>query len=447
MTKNVLSRPWVFILVVALGMLVAYTIIKSRTPVTHEDLSMVPVRVQVQEVSQQPFQSQVVAYGIAQPAVELNTKAEVSGKIGYLHPDLKSGNSIQAGTVVVRIDQEDFEVSLKQSEADLSANSSSLRQLEVEEASARRSLALAQENLRVGEKELERVNEIFARKLIAKSTVDVEEQKVIQLRQQVEDLQGKLNAYVSRKANTKAQISRAEQQVKGQQTTLGRTEVVMPFDARIGDVAVEVGEFVSQGTTLFQVTDFEGVEIEAQLSVSQIAALFTSLGDRPFDISAGSVSQMMSRTGIHARVRLVGMGEVAFRDARLLRIGEAIDETRRTVTLVVAVDQPYSNILPGKRPPLIKGMFTEVELTAPEISRIVIPRRALHGGRAYLMGQDDTLEIREVSVEYTQGDDAVIAGGLKAGERIVISDLTPVIPGMPLSSVARAETAGEESVK
>lgn len=220
MLKKLIVKPWAFFAVVALGIAVAVFVVKSKQPVVHQDLGMVATPVSVMTVEKKPVSARVLAYGDAQPAVELNAKAEVSGKISFLHPELKSGNTLAAGTVVVRIDPEDFQVSLKQSEADLSANRSSLTQLKVEEASAKRSLQLAEENLRVGEKELARVREVFGRKLISRSAMDVEEQKVIQLQQQVEDLQGKLNAYSSRKANIQALISRAEQQVKGQQTTL-----------------------------------------------------------------------------------------------------------------------------------------------------------------------------------------------------------------------------------
>ena len=47
------------------------------------------------------------------------------------------------------------------------------------------------------------------------------------------ELQGQLNAFVSRKNSEISRIERLQQQVKGQQTTLGRTELTMPFDARI----------------------------------------------------------------------------------------------------------------------------------------------------------------------------------------------------------------------
>jgi hypothetical protein len=66
----------------------------------------------------------------------------------------------------------------------------------------------------------------------------------------------------------------------------------------------------------------------------------------------------------------------------------------------------------------------------PREAQIVVPRSALRGGKAFVVGGGNRLEIRAVEVRYRLGDIAVIASGLKAGERIVVSDLIPAIDGM-----------------
>ena len=52
----------------------------------------------------------ITAYGNVEPAITLNSMAEVSGKVSYVHPNLKAGETIPAGTPVVRIDAEDYAV-------------------------------------------------------------------------------------------------------------------------------------------------------------------------------------------------------------------------------------------------------------------------------------------------------------------------------------------------
>lgn len=435
-----LQKPYILFIFVGFGVLVAMLLVKGRVPSEHADSEMPSKSVETINVKRIPFVAKVVAYGNVEPTVTLKTLAEVSGKISYMHPDLNQGNSIAAGTVVARIDPQDYEVVLKQTQADLAANQSSLKQLEVEHQTTSRSLELAKENLLVGEKELDRIRTIWDRQLISRSTLDAEEQKVIQLRQQVSDLQGQLNTYASRKATVLAQTTRTEEQMKGEKTTLGRTEITLPFSARISVVSIEKGQFVNVGTTLFEAQDIDGVEINAQLPIINMRSLVSHLEGKTFDSpSMGITREVLSRLNLSARVKLVGGMQDALWDAKVLRISESIDPIRRTLGIVVGIDRPYEKVIPGRRPPLLKGMFTAVELYAPQREAIVIPRKAIHHGRVYVVGEDKRLQIKAIEIQQQQGDLVVIQSGLNEGEQIIISELIPVIEGMPLTPVVASE--------
>lgn len=432
--KTKLKGGFGLLVVLALAIVIAILLVRSKSPLEHVSVEMPSRTVEVITAATVPFRASITAYGNVEPAITLDSMAEVSGKISYVHPNLKSGETIPAGTLVVRIDAEDYALSLKQTQEDLKASRSSLAELETEERTTRRSLELAQENLEVGEAELARIGDVYRKQLIAKSALDAEEQKVIQLRQQVEDLQGRLNGYASRRQSIEAQIARAEQEVQNRATILGRTEVTLPFDARIGSVNVDRDEFVSVGSLLFEASDLEGVEISAQLPLASMRKLISHLEGRDqiaqqFVQSGGRINE---RLGLSARVRLVSDMPEAVWDARVLRISESIDPTRQTLGVVVGVEKPYEKIIPGRRPPLLKGMYTAVDLLAPQRSAMVIPRRAVHEGRAYIANADDRLEIRPLDIQLVQGDLAVVRAGLESGERLIITDLTPVIEGMPL---------------
>lgn len=427
-----LQKPYIFLLIVIAGIAAAVALVKNKPSVSHLDGGMPAKAVDVITVRSIQISPQVTAFGTVKPAVVLPSKAEVSGKISYLHPQLRQGGSIQAGTVVVRIDPEDVQVSLHQSEADLRANQSALVQLNEEEKTTRRSLQLTQANLQVGEKELARIRDIWNKQLIARSAVDAEEQKVLQLRQSVTELQGQLNTYASRRDSIEAQIERASQQVKGQETTLGRTEIRMPFDARIGEVAVEQGEYVSVGSALFESLAINRVEINAQLPTQRMRVLVSALVGEAVNFQVADAARILDNLNLQAVVRLVGGAPEALWQARVLRFSESVDPVRRTLGVVVAVDDPYAKIIPGKRPPLMKGMFTAVDIYAPSRAALVIPRKALHEGRVYIVNTEQRLEIRPVKVQYQQGNLVVIEAGLSDGELLIVNDLMPVIEGMPL---------------
>jgi len=429
MKLNLKSWPGL-VLALVIAAAIAVLLVKSKAPLEHVDTEMPKRPVEVVTARMLPFVSHITAYGYVEPAITLSAMAQVSGKISYVHPNLKSGETLPAGTLMVRIEADDYALSLKQTREDLTTSRSLLIELEEEERSTRRSLDLAQKSLKVGEAELGRIRDVYQKQLIAKSTLDAEEQRAIQLRQQVEELQGRMNSYSSRRQSINAQIARVEQEVQNRQTILGRTEIVLPFDARIGAVNVDPNEFVSVGEAI----DLQGIEINAQLPMGSMRKLISHLVGAPMStrkaiLSGGRINDSLQ---LGARVRLVGDLPEAQWEARVLRISEGIDATRQTLGIVVGVDKPYDKVLPGQRPPLLKGMYTAVDLYAPERPGMVIPRRALHQGRVYIADADDRLEIREVEILLTQGDLAVLRSGVEENEHVIITDLIPVIEHMPL---------------
>ena len=61
-----------------------------------------------------------------------------------------------------------------------------------------------------------------------------------------------------------------------------------------------------------------------------------------------------------------------------------------------------------------------------------MPVSALHQGRIYLVNDENRLEVRQVEIEFTQGNYAVLKRGVEPGERIVTTDLASAVPGMLL---------------
>ncbi|PCI48491.1 MAG: HlyD family secretion protein [Alphaproteobacteria bacterium] len=439
--KKFMKRAVILPLIFIIALLIVIIAVKSRPAIEHEELQFATRTVEVITARKLPFRARAMAYGHVEPVVLLKARTEISGKVSYIHPDLKKGASLAKDTVVLRIEPTTFEFSLDQSKAGLTSSQSSLKQLDVEETSSRRSLDIARKNLDIGQKELDRFLILWEKRVITRSTLDGEQQKVLQLSQQVEEQEGKLAAFASRRAAIKAQIKKSRVQLAQSQDTLGRTEISLPFDARIGTVSVEKGEFVAVGSLLFEALGIQAVEVSAALPVSQFSPLIAGLGkdvlnlQRPEDFQR-AFSQMQ----IGANVSLVGDKRAQAKwQGKFLRIGESIDPTRNTVSLVVAINNPYENIIPGKRPPLLKGMFVAVEFFAPVREMMVLPRKALHQGRLYVASPGNKLEIRPVNILHKQGQLVVIDGGIREGERIIITDVIPVIEGLPLNPIPSAD--------
>lgn len=429
---------------------------KTKAPVEHEENGYPVKAVEVIVAQALPFRARATAFGNIEPSVIVNAKSEVSGKIVYVHPDLQKGASIAKGEVVLRIEPTTFQISLDQSQAGLLGSQSALAQLEAEEVSTRLGLKIAQDNLAVGLKELERNRTLGEKKLVASSALDKEVQKVLNLRQQVQDIEGKLSSYESRKAATFAQITQSQSQVASSRDTLGRTEISMPFDARIGDVLIEKGEYVPASTSLFVALGVQAVEIDAQLPVQQFKPLVAGMGkssaDKLVNLQApDDLQAVIARMQLDVRVRLVGETDRSlFWEGELLRISESVDPIRDTLGLVVEVAKPYAGIIPGKKPPLLKGMSTAVEFYAPAAPTVILPRKSVHQGRVYVADENDKLQIEPVTIQFMQENLIIIdtdSAARLSGKRIIVSDVIPVIQGMPLKAIHAVEYEQELALK
>lgn len=442
--KKILKNFIILPLIIAVAVVFVVIQIKSKQAIEHQDVQFPVKTVEVLTVKKIPFRTRAVAYGNVEPATVLKAKSEVNGKISYIHPELKQGGSLPKGTTVLRIETTTFEISLDSSKAGLASSQSSLQQIEAEEKSAKRSLQIAQQNLNLGLAELERVKVLVKARTLARNQLNIEEQKALQLRSTVQDLQGKVDTYASRKASTRAQIKQSKSQVDQSEDSLIRTEIVLPFDARIGSVSVDVGEFVAAGGQLFEALGIEAVEINAQLPIKHVRPLASTMngnGNSKLANLQGSANLqiMVAQWNLEAKVRIVGGDQNTIWDGELLRISESVDPTRDTLGMVVAVNKPYEGVIPGVRPPLLKGMYASVEFLSQPIDMLVIPRKALHENRVYVVSEENTLSIRPIQISYSQGQLVVIKDGLKEGDKIITSDLVPVIEGIKLELIESDE--------
>ena len=108
----------------------------------------------------------------------------------------------------------------------------------------------------------------------------------------------------------------------------------------------------------------------------------------------------------------------------------------------------------GVDPALVPGRYGQVELVVGERrSALLVDERALGAdqGARYLLvvGPEDKLQYRPVSIGSRVGPYRVIEQGVEPGERIVVTGLMRVRPGMPVAAneIAMAEAAGETTAQ
>jgi RND family efflux transporter MFP subunit len=412
------KQRWLILPPIAIGIAILVWLAQGREPPARVDADERAHAVRVIEAQALDLTPTAEGYGPVRPAKVWKAVAQVAGRIIEVHPRLRDGEILAAGTELLRIDPIDYELALAQAEAELA-------ELVVEEENVRASLEIEERNRGLADQELERLRALSRQRTVSDSDVDQAERAALTTRGAVQTLKNKLTLIPTQRRLLESQAARAERDLE-------RTRIRAPFDLRIANLEVEAEQYVGVGQTLFEGDAVDRVEMDIQVPLFALRRLFV---DRPaLVVEPTRISEQLPAViGLDPLVRLDLGDTTAEWDADFVRIDDQVDPQTRTIGVVVAVDRPFEKIIPGIRPPLSKGMFVEVILRGRSFGeRVLVPRSALRNGTVYLIDEDERLRLQPVEVLFSQDDWVVIAEGISPGDRVVLSDLVPAVPGMLL---------------
>ncbi|MGK0291429.1 MAG: multidrug efflux pump subunit AcrA (membrane-fusion protein) [bacterium] len=372
----------------------------------------------------------VLAYGTVKPASTWQAIAEVSGKLQFVHKQLKVGAILKKGTLLAQVDPTDYVVGINQQKANIQSIQAQIDLLVVKEQNYQASLQIEQNTLQVAEKEFRRLTRLAKRGAGSQKAVDQQKITVLSQRTSIQNLKNNLNLIPVDDKILQAQKLQAESKLKSAELSLKRTKIYLPFSARVSEVKVDRQQFVGQGSVLASFDGIKTAEIAAQIEVSKMARLLADV-----KIAGRSYKIDPKKFKISAVVRLHSGNFIATWPARIVRTSDSVDSQTRTIGVIVAVDKPYFRHPTIRRPPLTKNMFVEVELS--KISKkysIIIPRSAYNQGFVYIVNSQQRLEKRKITILFQQDNFIVVKSGIERGEKLVISQLVPAIEGMLLQA-------------
>lgn len=440
MPAKLLSRRYIFIIIAALGILTAVIVVKSRPAMQHQPENRAAAKVTTINVNQHTVRPSIKGFGEVEPDVLLEAKSEISGKIVYVHPQLRMGNILPKDTIVIRIEDNDYQLALKQAEADLAVSKANLKEMKLNLKDTEVDLKLAKDKLAIATKDLSRNEQLLKKGSISQTAMGAQQTVVLQLKQEVQSLTNQLETLPAQLEVQEAKIIISQASVETQQRNLERAVIKLPFNTRITALSVEENQFVGQGASLFSAQTINKVLINAQFPLEQFRILARGFDHNPTLLQDafrnGDTEELFSRLGLSAKVKLAG-DEIALWDAKVERISGNLDPASRTLGVIVSVDKPYSNIQPGVKPPLMQGMYTEVILLGNPKDYFVVPRDALHEKQLFLVDKNNALKRIDVQAE-AQGSMLLIESGLSAGNKVITSDLFPAVTGMSLQAVPDA---------
>jgi RND family efflux transporter MFP subunit len=367
-------------------------IIDQRPTASQFEPPQVPVSIDAIRILPEDYRVVVRSEGTVDPRTMSTLIPQVSGQIVEVSPSFREGGFFERGDILIKLDPRDYELAISSAEAQVAQAESALEQ----------ELALA--------------------KVVADDWRSLGREAP------------ELGLRKPQIAAARATLLSAQAQLERSRFDLERTRIRAPYDGQVLEKNVDVGQFISQGTVLARVYATDYVEIRLPLSNRQLE--FVDLPER----FRGETAQR-DTAGPEVVVKAT-IGRQEWRwSGRVVRAEGAIDTRTRQLFVVAQVDDPYKRGQDGQ-PPLRIGQFVEVEIQGRVLpGAFVLPRGALREGAEVLVVDDDSrLQRRTVSVAWTDGESAVITGGLESGEVVNITPLAVAASGTLVAATVDGAT-------
>jgi multidrug efflux pump subunit AcrA (membrane-fusion protein) len=330
----------------------------------------------------------------------------------WVSPALASGGFFEQEAPLIRIERADYEVALEGARAAVarahSENDRAAKILERQKLLAKKSVASAA-----------RYDDAVNAKHVANATL----------------------------REARAKLDRAERDLE-------RTEILAPYAGRVREENVDVGQFVTRGTSVGKIYAVDYAEVrlpipDAELSYLDLPMLYR--GETP---EGGGPE-------VQLRARFAGREHTWV--GRIVRTEGEIDSRSRMVTVVAQVEDPYGRAadrldagsaspdasVGRERPPFAVGLFVDAEIRGRRVDgAVVLPRAALRGeNRVLIVDEEGHMRFRDVEVLRSEREKVVIGNGLATGEHVVVSPVSAAVDGMKVRVVEvdpdQANLAGE----
>ncbi|HEX2791952.1 MAG TPA: efflux RND transporter periplasmic adaptor subunit [Steroidobacteraceae bacterium] len=232
-----------------------------------------------------------------------------------------------------------------------------------------------------------------------------------------------------------ADVAAAQAAVDSSAVNLAYAHIVSPISGRIGKSSVTQGALVTgdQVAALATVQQLDPVYVD----VNQSSGEWLQLKQ---EIEAGRVQAGVA----DAPTKIVlENGATYGSEAKLQFTDVTVDPTTGNFLLRAIVANPNHVLMPGMFVRAIVGEGVMPQgLLAPQRG---ITRNAKGAATALVVDHDGKIEVREVKVSRTIGDQWLVEDGLAAGDRVVVEGLQKVQPGMAVKAVEAAPpvAAGE----
>jgi multidrug efflux system membrane fusion protein len=218
---------------------------------------------------------------------------------------------------------------------------------------------------------------------------------------------------MSAQRQAEAALAMDKASIRSAELNLAYTEIRAPFSGRIGRNQAPVGTLVSvAGTVLNNLVQLDPIYVTFNPSESDLAA----------------IEKARSASGVQADVLLTGETQ-SHHQGHLAFLNNMVDQATGTITARLLMDNPDFAFLPGQ--------YVRVRLhVGEEPDAMMVPQAALGssqlGKYVYVVGKNNVVEQRMVSLGPSDGVMVTIEKGVSEGDQVIDGNLQKIGPGAPV---------------
>jgi membrane fusion protein, multidrug efflux system len=243
--------------------------------------------------------------------------------------------------------------------------------------------------------------------------------------------QSQLDNDVQQQAGQRAAVRSAEANVEQAQLNLGFTKVHSLVTGIAGQAQTQVGNLVSQSTTLTSVSQVDPIKVYFSISEQEYLALSSR-------VTAGGKADLLSSGNAVPLQLTLSNGSIYPYKGQIVFVDRQINAQTGTIRIAGSFLNPQHLLRPGQ--------FGRIKAeTDVRRDALVIPQRAvneLQGSyQVAVVTPDNTVQIRHVVPGPQLGSSWIIVSGIKPHERVVTEGIAKLKDGMRVAPQSTTVTA------
>jgi membrane fusion protein, multidrug efflux system len=389
----------------------------------------VPVVVASVQQKTVPIFTELTARTDASNSVEIRARV----KAFLQTQDYKEGTMVKKGQLLFTLDKREYEAQLQQAKAQLAKAEADLAQAQqktvVDTANANLDIAMAR--LNKADQDVKRLKPLAEAQAVPQQDYDnaLAEQQAARA-----DVEGRKASLNTTKVNQTAQTQQGQAAVLAAKAAVAQADldieyctITSPVDGIAGTRQVAPGNLVGSGepTLLTTVSDVDPMRVYVSIPERDYLTYQRMRTEGKMKGSAGEMDLVLAD------------GSTFPHKGRIIIADRAVDLKTGTLNLVAEFPNPNAVLRPGQ--------FGRVRLAATTAENaLLVPQKAVSELQSakvvYLVGPENKVQVRSVTLGERVGQDYIVTEGLKAGDRIITEGIQKVRPGSVVQPTDRPLT-------